>query len=267
MPTRILREGILTSSRINALSPLAELFYRRLMTVADDYGRYHASPGTLRGACWPTCPERVTEKQIVEWLDECSSGSRPLLGLYEVEGLRYLEILNFSQRTRSPSKFPAYSLENALLSICPSIDRQMSALGEGVGVGEGAGGPRAPKLTELQTGTFLRWWAVWSATRGTHHKAEALEAFSAQVNPANEQACFDCSASYLASLDDPARGYNPDKFLRRFAATGFIDRWPRSGQCNGKPPATGMMMTVTDAQYGWRPEDEERKAAVAKAGI
>ena len=39
MPSRILREGINTSPKVNALSPMAELFYRRLMTVADDYGR------------------------------------------------------------------------------------------------------------------------------------------------------------------------------------------------------------------------------------
>lgn len=35
MPSRILREGILTSERVNALAPLEELFYRRLMSVVD----------------------------------------------------------------------------------------------------------------------------------------------------------------------------------------------------------------------------------------
>ncbi len=48
MPNRILREGILTSERVNLLSWEAEVFYRRLMSVVDDYGRFHAHPALLR---------------------------------------------------------------------------------------------------------------------------------------------------------------------------------------------------------------------------
>ena len=47
MPNRILRDTILRSERVARLSPTAELFYRRLMSVADDYGRYYAN--TLSG--------------------------------------------------------------------------------------------------------------------------------------------------------------------------------------------------------------------------
>jgi hypothetical protein len=42
MPVRILREGILTSERVDTLSPAAEVFYRRLMSVVDDFGRFSA---------------------------------------------------------------------------------------------------------------------------------------------------------------------------------------------------------------------------------
>ena len=44
MPNRILRDGILMSPRVNVLSSEAELFYRRLMSVVDDYGRFSAHP-------------------------------------------------------------------------------------------------------------------------------------------------------------------------------------------------------------------------------
>ena len=118
MPTRIVREGINSSHRINALSPGAELFYRRLMNVADDYGRYYAAPGTLRGACWPTCPEKVTDKQVSDWLRECSTGDNPLISIYESTGCRYLVIENFGQQTRSKSKFPEPA--NHLLITCES---------------------------------------------------------------------------------------------------------------------------------------------------
>lgn len=121
MPTRIIREGILTSARINSLSFMAELFYRRLMTVADDYGRYHASPATLRGACFPTCPDRVTEKQISGWINECLSGDSPLISMYESMGCRYLQIDRFGQQTRGKSKFP----EPTALNACLATDKQM----------------------------------------------------------------------------------------------------------------------------------------------
>ena len=58
MPNRILREGILTSERIERLDWAEEVFYRRVMSVVDDYGRYYARPALLRriwlalhGAC------------------------------------------------------------------------------------------------------------------------------------------------------------------------------------------------------------------------
>lgn len=113
MPIRIVREGINSSARINALSRGAELFYRRLMSVVDDYGRFHGSPATLRGACWPTCPENVTEDEVKQWMEECLqvhskclAGATPLIFLYEANGFRYLQLTDFRQQTRSESKFP-----------------------------------------------------------------------------------------------------------------------------------------------------------------
>lgn len=109
MPSRILREGIIHSDLIDALSPGAELLYRRLMSVVDDYGRFYASPATVRGACWPKHPEKVTEQQVGEWLAECagSDGNGPLLRIYVSGTSKYLEIIKFEQGTRSKSKFPA----------------------------------------------------------------------------------------------------------------------------------------------------------------
>jgi hypothetical protein len=124
MPSRIVREGINGSSRINALSPLAELFYRRLMTVADDFGRYYSSPVNLRAACWPRCPERVTEKQVQQWLNECLAGDNPLIICYESDGCGYLEITNFGQQTRGKSKFPAPEQPKPFIQNCLSVDNQ-----------------------------------------------------------------------------------------------------------------------------------------------
>src|SRR5690242_12691632 len=100
MPTRIVRDGILRSERINALSPAAELFYRRLMSVVDDFGRYDANPLLLRSDVFPLRVDQVTTEDIKLWLAECAAGDKPLIHLYEIDGKPFLEILNFGQRIR-----------------------------------------------------------------------------------------------------------------------------------------------------------------------
>ncbi len=106
MPSRIVREGINSSDRVNALSSLAELFYRRLINVVDDHGRYFGSPATLRTACWPTCPEKVTEKQVFQWLSECLASDNPLLIAYQSGKSTYIQLTDFRQQVRAKSKFP-----------------------------------------------------------------------------------------------------------------------------------------------------------------
>lgn len=105
MPTRIIRDGILRSLRINALSRDAELFYRRLMNVVDDFGRYEAELSMLRSDVFPLRVDDVTTDQIAQWLEECMAGQNPLIILYTVNGKRYLQITKFGQRERT-SKCP-----------------------------------------------------------------------------------------------------------------------------------------------------------------
>lgn len=105
MPNRIVRQGILTSKAVNALTPLAELFYRRLLSVVDDFGRYEAEAMVLRAACYPRKLDDVKEKDIKGWLDECVAGG--LVFAYKYKDTPYLEIQNFKQNPRAKtSKFP-----------------------------------------------------------------------------------------------------------------------------------------------------------------
>lgn len=120
MPTRIIREGIITSEAVNSLSAHAELFYRRLMSVADDYGRFHSHPSLLRGACYPYQLDRVSDKDISKWLAECVNAK--LIFIYS-EG-KCLQIVKFGQQCRSRSKFPEHS-ESELLIKCISNDSHL----------------------------------------------------------------------------------------------------------------------------------------------
>ncbi len=126
MPNRILREGINSSARVNRLSFGAEVLYRRLISVADDYGRYYANLTTVRGGCWPTHPSPPCEQDVSNWIAECQQGDRPLLTVYTVDGCSYLQITDFNQKVRSKSKFPEPA--SGLSAECPQIADKTPAL-------------------------------------------------------------------------------------------------------------------------------------------
>jgi hypothetical protein len=106
VPNRILREGILTSPRVSKLGWAEEVFYRRLMSVVDDFGRYYADEGLLRAACYPRQLNKVSDSDIGKWLRACVDAA--LVRVYPAEdGERYLELLDFRQQARAKkSKFP-----------------------------------------------------------------------------------------------------------------------------------------------------------------
>lgn len=107
MPTRILRDGILTSERVDALDWREEVFYRRLQSVVDDHGRFYANPKLILAACFPLRVGKVSDSDILKWLTACVTAA--LVRVYPAsDGKRYLEILDFGQRIQSKSKFPAY---------------------------------------------------------------------------------------------------------------------------------------------------------------
>lgn len=126
MPNRILREGILTSPRIAKLSWPAEVFYRRLHSVVDDYGRYHAHPMLLRAACYPLQLDKVSDSDIGKWMRETAEAA--LVRVYPAEdGKDYLELLDFRQQVRAAkSKFPPPMTDaQQMLSKCVADAQQV----------------------------------------------------------------------------------------------------------------------------------------------
>ncbi len=137
MPSRIIREGILTSPKVNQLTSGAELFYRRLLSVVDDYGRYHAHPTLVRAATFPTKMDVVEDAHVTKWLNETIKVG--LVNIYERDGHKYLEVINFGQKVRAKSKFPAPCQQPAstLPAECPQPAGEMSSVVVVEGVVEG----------------------------------------------------------------------------------------------------------------------------------
>lgn len=110
MPNRILRPGINSSDRVNALSAAAEVFYRRLMSVVDDYGRFDGDWRVLRAQLYPLRTNEITQEQIELCLTECCTiapgQDEPLVQLYFIARRRYVVLLNFGQPIRTRSKWP-----------------------------------------------------------------------------------------------------------------------------------------------------------------
>lgn len=105
MANRILRPGILTSDKVDLLSWPAEVFYRRLMSVVDDFGRFDARPPILRSCLYPLKLSKVSEADIVKWMNECSEAA--LISIYHVAYKPYLEVDNFNQALRiKKNKYP-----------------------------------------------------------------------------------------------------------------------------------------------------------------
>lgn len=115
MPNRIIREGILSSARVSALTAEAERLYTRLMLVVDDYGRIEADARLLVSKCFPLRSRDIRDDQLEKWLSETAAIG--LVLLYQAGGKRYLQVQNFGQRVRSASKCPD-PLESTPADIC-----------------------------------------------------------------------------------------------------------------------------------------------------
>lgn len=104
MPTRLIREGILTSERVASLSWEAEVFYRRLLSLVDDYGLYDARPSVLRSALYPLQLEKMSECNVQRCLAACETAG--LILLFARNGKSFLMVRDFGQSLRSEPKYP-----------------------------------------------------------------------------------------------------------------------------------------------------------------
>ncbi|MCS6297208.1 MAG: conserved phage C-terminal domain-containing protein [Nitrospira sp.] len=107
MPNRWIRESARTSKNLNEVSDFAERLFWRLITTADDYGRFLACGSIVRSACFPlmdTIRVEKVEKAIAELK------AHKLIDLYEVGDRRYGCFLKWFEHQGKPrsekSKYP-----------------------------------------------------------------------------------------------------------------------------------------------------------------
>lgn len=132
MPNRLLKEGIVDSSAIDALTSEEEVFFYRLLVVSDDFGRMDARPAILKSRCFPLKDSPKMVEKIDNYLR--SLVIQGLAQCYQVDGKPYLQILKWEQRVRSKEKYPSADC-GQMTVICQTDDR----LGKGLGLCKGNG--------------------------------------------------------------------------------------------------------------------------------
>jgi hypothetical protein len=189
VPSRIIRESILSSARVAKLKPAEEVFYRRLQSIVDDYGRYEADLQLLRSKCYPLQVDDVGAKDIAEWLAACQAAD--LIRVYEVAGKQYLEILRFGQQLRSKSKCPDPPSIDSNREQPPSVVHLGVSVSEVVSevevVVEKKGSRKRAPAYDASTYAIPDWldtevWQRWCRDRRERKKPITEEGARQQVN-------------------------------------------------------------------------------------
>ena len=104
---------------------MAQSFYIRILTLVDDYGRYHAEPRLLRAYAFPYAEDMTTD-MVIGLCRELSGAG--LAVFYEIEnGSRYLQLNKWQEVARSKkSKYPAFDESCKHLKTEDFICSQMS---------------------------------------------------------------------------------------------------------------------------------------------
>lgn len=124
MPIRMLRDWT-NSEKVKNLSVHAERFFTRLIMKVDDYGCFYAHTALLKANCFPLLLDAVREADISRWMAECQKAG--LIVIYEAEGKRYLQIVDFKQRLdKARAKFPLPP-ENQTCDEFPEIVNEFPA--------------------------------------------------------------------------------------------------------------------------------------------
>ena len=94
----------------------ARLLVIGLISMADDDGRFLASPNAIIGHVYPN-DENVTAAQIRKWLNEASETDEPV-HLYEANGVRYGCLPNWHKHQRI-NRYSASKLPSPLIECAP----------------------------------------------------------------------------------------------------------------------------------------------------
>lgn len=223
MPSRLIREGILTSERVDALDFPSEVFYRRLMSKVDDHGLFDARASVLRASLYPLRVDRVREADISRWIAMCEKAG--LIALYSHDGKPYLRMLDTRWPARSDPKYPMPS-DSDIANGCkqPETSAHLVVDVGGVVVVE--------KTLDRQADPFGEFWATYPKKVG---KKPAGDKWRAKKLNGHAAAILADVRARIAGDRRWKEGYvpNPATYIAQ-------ERWKDDWQAEAKPAASAV---------------------------
>lgn len=169
MPNRILKETICTSDEIESLNNEQEVFFYRLMVVADDYGLMDARTQILKARCYPL--KSIDSKRIQSLLDALDAVG--LIRLYVSEGRPYLQIAKWDKHQTIRAKKPKYPVPQADDFICKQMQANVPVIQSNPI--QSKSNPIPPNPPEGGGGVFEKFWCAYPKKIG---KGAAEKAFA-----------------------------------------------------------------------------------------
>jgi hypothetical protein len=199
MPSRLIREGILTSERVDVLDNPAEVFYRRLLSKVDDHGYFDARPSILRSSLYPLRVDRVREADISRWIAACEKAG--LIALYEHAGKPYLQVLDTRWQARSEPKYPVRTVENTRVQPGTSVPvvGVVDVVVDGGVTRAGARSPRRSKTPIPENFGVSDRVKAWADEKGYASLDAHLEAFKRKVEAKGYQ-YIDWDAAFMEAV-------------------------------------------------------------------
>lgn len=254
---RNIKPGFFKNEELGTLTREARLLFIGLWTLADRNGRLEDRPARITAEVFPYDRD-IKIGDVDTWLQMLADSSEGFIVRYVVGKTKYLQITNFAKH-QSPhvkeqaSTIPAPDMPGASPVQTPDISqpRQCVAPPDSLNPSSlnpdflkedlpahGARTAPAPAAREIVSlGRFSDWWSIWSEVRGTANKKESVQAWLSVVTPDLVEPCIECTRSYVESLDDPRKGFNPDNFIFKQVKDKFEARWPKARDS----PTTGRL--------------------------
>ena len=126
MPNRIIKESICVSEQIDALIPLEEITFDRLLVNCDDYGCFDAREKVVKSRLFPLRDLSTEDvRRILARLAEVG-----LIQLYEVDGRPYLNVCKWSDHQRVRVSVHKYPMPPQVAASCGELRRVAASCGK-----------------------------------------------------------------------------------------------------------------------------------------
>lgn len=266
MPNRIVREGILTSDRVDRLDYRDEVIYRRLLSIVDDFGRYDGRVNIILAAIFPLRIGRAADAQHMHSTciacDDIEDGLKNieaagLICRYVVGGKPFIEILDFRQQTRAKSsRWPAPQMHSTCAADAQRLRTYTDTYSE----------------TETETNTYAPDSPDGEGSKDSKSQSKASDTkaaesiYAAYPRKVGKQAAIKAIVSAIARMresgvDDPA--LHLLERAKRYAASK-AGRTPPAGETDYRPhPATWF----NAGRYDDDPGEWDRASGNTKATV